>query len=72
MSRVTKKFRVIFDSEGGNFFRMVLPDRKVKFQLSPNRLYYFYAADRENGVLLLKMVSENREGLTQREYEGPW
>ena len=39
MSRATKKFRVVFDSEGGNFFRMVLPDREVKFQLSPNGLY---------------------------------
>ena len=49
---------------------MVLPDREVKFQLSPNGLYYFHAADRENGVLLLNTVSENREGFTRREYEG--
>ena len=70
MSRSTKKFRVIFDSEGGNFFRMVLPDREVKFQLSPNGLYYFDVANRENGVLLLNTVSENREGFTQKEYEG--
>ena len=35
MSRATKKFRVIFDSEGRNCFRMVLPDRGVKFQFSP-------------------------------------
>ena len=67
MLRGTKKFRVIFDSEGRNFFRIVLPDREVKFQLSPNGLYYFDAADRENGVLLLKTVSENREGFTRRE-----
>ena len=70
MSRVTKKFRVIFDSEGRNFFRMVLPDREVKFQLSPNGLYYFDAADRENGMLLLNTVSENRKVFTRREYEG--
>ena len=38
MLRATKKFRVIFDSEGGNLFRMVLPDREVKFQLSMNGL----------------------------------
>ena len=31
MSRATKKFRVIFDSEGGIIFRMVLLDREVKF-----------------------------------------
>ena len=39
---------------------MVLPDREVKFQLSPNGLYYFDAEDRENSVLLLNKVSENR------------
>ena len=49
---------------------MVLLDRKVRFQLSPNRLYYFDATDRENSVLLLNTVSENEEGITQREYEG--
>ena len=41
-------------------FRMVLPDREVKFQLSPNGLNYFDVADRENRVLLLNTVSENR------------
>ena len=70
MSKATKKFRVIFDSEGRNFFRMVLPEREVKFQLSPNGLYYFDAAYRESSVLLLKRVSENREGFTRREYKG--
>ena len=62
MSRVTKKFRVIFDSEGRNFFRMVLLDREVIFKLSLNGLYYFDTADRENIVLLLNTVTENREG----------
>ena len=49
---------------------MVLPDREVKFQLSPNGLYYLYAADRENSVLLLNTVSKKRGEFTQREYEG--
>ena len=49
---------------------MVLPDREIKFKLSPNGLYYFDAADRDNSVLLLKTVSENREGFSWREYEG--
>ena len=31
MSRATKEFRVVFDSEGRIFFRMVLPDREVRF-----------------------------------------
>ena len=46
MLRATKKFRVVFDSEGENFFRMVLQDREVRFQLIPNGLYYFDATDR--------------------------
>ena len=57
MSRATKKFWVVFDSEGGIFFRMVLPDREVRLQLSPNGLYYFDATDRENSILLLNTVS---------------
>ena len=71
MSRTTKNFWFISDSEGGNFLRTVLPGREVRFQLIPNRLYYFDAADRENIVLLLNTVSENWEGFTRREYEGP-
>ena len=70
MSRSTKKFRVVFDSEGRNFSRMVLPDREVRFQISPNGLFYFDAVDRENSVLLLNTVSENREGFTRRGSEG--
>ena len=35
-------------------------------------MYYFDATDRENRMLLLNMVSENREGFTWREYEGAW
>ena len=70
MSMVTPKFRVVFDSEGENFLRMVLQDREVRFQLSPNRLYYFGVVDRENSVLLLDTVSENRGGFTRRDYEG--
>ena len=56
MSMATKKFRVVFDSEGRNVFRMVFPDRGVRFQLIPNGLYYFDAADRDNSVLLLNTV----------------
>ena len=36
MSRATKTIRVVFDSEGRNIFRMVLPEREVIFQLRPN------------------------------------
>ena len=61
MSRATKKFRVVFVSEGGNFFSMVLSDREVGFQISPNGLYYFDDTDREKSVLLLNTVSKNRE-----------
>ena len=49
---------------------MVLPDREMIFQLSPNRIYYFDVADSENSMLLLNTVSDNRGGFTRREYEG--
>ena len=48
---------------------MVLPDTEVKFQLSPNGLYYFNAVDRDTCMLLLNTVPENREGFTLREYD---
>ena len=48
---------------------MVLLNREARFQLILNGLYYFDATDRENTMLLLNTVSENREGFTQREYE---
>ena len=72
MSRMSKTFRVSFDRKGRNLFRMFLPDREVRFQLSPNRPYYFDATDRENSILLINMVSDNQEGSTRREYEGSW
>ena len=49
---------------------MILPDREVRFQLSPNGLDYFDAVEREDSVLLLNTLSENQEGFTRREYEG--
>ena len=67
LTRVRQKYQVVFDSEGGNCFRMVLPDREVLFQLSTNGLYYFDSADRENNVLILNTVKYNREGFTRRE-----
>ena len=36
MLRVTRKYQVVLNSEGGNFFRMILPDKKVRFQLIPS------------------------------------
>ena len=38
---------------------MVLPEREVRFQLSPKGLYYFDVADRYNRVMLLNTVLEN-------------
>ena len=60
MSRATKKFQVVFNREGGNFSRIVLSDREVRFQLIPNRLYYFDASYSENRVLLMNTVSYKR------------
>ena len=50
---------------------MVLPDREVRFQLRPNGIYYLDSTDRENIVLILNKMSENQEGFTRRDYEGP-
>ena len=39
---------------------MFILDREVRLQLISNRLYYFNAVDRENIVLFLNTVPENR------------
>ena len=59
MSRVTRKYKVDFDSKGGYFFWVMLSDHEIRFQLSPNGLYYFDSAYWENNVFLLKIVAEN-------------
>ena len=38
-------------------FRVVLPDREIKFHLIPNELYYFDVADVDNRFLMLNTVS---------------
>ena len=50
---------------------MVVWDREVRFQIRPNWIYYFDTAERENIFLLFNTVSEHRERITQRDYEGP-
>ena len=47
---------------------MALLDREARFQLIPNKLYYFDATDRDNSVLLLNTLLDNREGFTRRDY----
>ena len=70
MSRVKMKYQVSFDSESGNFFRMMLTNHDIRFQMIPNGLYYFDAADQEKKMLLLNTVVDNWGGSTHREYEG--
>ena len=72
MSRATRKYQVVFDSEGGNAFIMILPEGEIKFQLIPNGIYYFGTSYKENIALLINTVVENREGFTRQEYEGTW
>ena len=43
---------------------MVPLEREVRYQLIPNVLYQFDAADREVSVLLINTLSEKREEFT--------
>ena len=47
---------------------MVLPEREVRFQWIPNRLYYLNSVGIESSVLILNTVSENHKGFTWRYY----
>ena len=68
LSCATRKYRVVFDSEAGNCFRMILPGREVVFNVSTNGLYYHNSVDR--AIVLFNTVAENCEGFTRWEYEG--
>ena len=69
MSRMTRKYQVVFDSKVGNFFRMIFINQEILFKLIPNGLYYFDSTDQENNLFLLSTVVENCEGFTRQEYE---
>ena len=45
LSHATSKYRVVFDSEAVNCFRMMLPGRDVVFNVSTKALYYHDTVD---------------------------
>ena len=68
LSCATRKYRGVFNSKDGNYFRLMLPGREVVFNVSTNGLYFHDTVDRI--TILLNMVADNREGFTHRDYEG--
>jgi hypothetical protein len=70
MSRASCRYRIIYDNTNGNFFRLIMPNREILFQLSPSGLYYHDAADRMENVILVNTVAKNREGFTNKEFQG--
>ena len=68
LSGATRKYRVVFDSESGNCFWMMLPGREVVFNMLMNGLYYHDTVD--CAIVLFNTVAENCEGFTCREFEG--
>ena len=64
--RATRKYRVVFNSEPGNCFRMMLPGREAVFNVSTNGLYYHNTVDLS--IMFVITVAENREGFNRREY----
>ena len=63
----TRKYRVVFDREAGNYFRMLLSGREVVFNVPKNGLYYHDTVD--NAIVLINTSAENRKVFTCREYE---
>lgn len=67
LALVAKKYPVSYDSRDGNMFVVHKPGKEILFKQSGNGLFYHDFADR--AVVLVNMVTENREGFTDREYQ---
>ena len=65
LSRATRKYRVVFNSEAGNFFRMMLPGRDFVFNVLTNYPYYHNTVDR--AIVIVNTVVENRKGFTRQD-----
>ena len=61
------KYRVFFDSEAVNCFRVMLPGREVVFNILTNGLHYHDTEDRS--IVLFNAVAENCKVFTCQEYE---
>ena len=65
LSRATRKYRVVFNSEAGNCFWMMLPGRETVFNMSMKILYYHDTVD--CAIVLVNIVAENSESFTRWE-----
>jgi hypothetical protein len=66
MSLVSRKFPVRYDSASGDQFVVSKPDKDVIFSASKSGLYYHDTTNR--AVVLVNTVKQNKEGLTEREF----
>ena len=67
LARVTQRFRVLFDSKEGGFFKVHSKTRDMVFQRSSNGLYCQDFTER--AFMLVSTVEENKEGFTNREVD---
>jgi hypothetical protein len=68
MSLVRKKSPLIYDSVVVDQFIVSKPDKEVIFSASRSGLYYHNTTNRT--VVLVNTVKQNKEGFTEREYNG--
>jgi hypothetical protein len=74
LSQVKRKFPITYDSNNGNEFHVVKPDKHVVFKESESGIYYHDTTNRSFIVLsddkmTVDKVRNNREGFTDRDYE---
>jgi hypothetical protein len=68
LAKMSKRYPVKFNSVNGNQFVIIQPNKEVIFKQSKSGLYFHDTMNRE--VVMVNTVKVNREGYTQRQYDG--
>ncbi len=70
LARVKERgYRVVYDSEHGNCFRVTKPDGSIRtFRQSNRGLYYMSIDDNADNVALINTVEDNRSRYNNRDY----
>ena len=69
LSKICERYRVTYDNEDDNYFIVHGDNKKLKFTMSPQGLYYFDTTPKKNDTLMIQTVQANEDGFTTRQVQ---